>query len=180
VGRTEAEVAALLAAARRIVIVPGYGLARAQAQHALRAVGVELTSRGASVGYAVHPVAGRLPGHLNVLLDAAGVPFSALLDLARANAALVGADVALLVGANDIANPAARNRAGGPLAGLPILDVDRARSVVALKRGTGRGYADTENLLFEAPKTTLLLGDATDSLLGILAELGRRRRYRPS
>jgi len=165
------DVAALLGYASRVVLVPGYGLAVAQAQHALRDLADVLTSRGVEVRYAVHPVAGRMPGHMNVLLAEADVPYDQLADLDRANSEFPSADVALVVGANDVVNPAARRPYGSPLAGMAILDVDRAASVVVLKRSRGLGYAGVENELFYDPKTSVLFGDAKESLTRLVAAL---------
>jgi H+-translocating NAD(P) transhydrogenase subunit beta len=155
---TPAEVAALLAHAERVVVVPGYGLALAQAQHTLRALADALAARGTRVGYAVHPVAGRLPGHLNLLLDQAGVPREQQLGLDEAD--LAGADVALVVGAHDVVDPAA---------GIPVLDVRAAGHVVVLKRTTGPGFAGTASPLLHDPATVLLLGDAGRTLRELVA-----------
>jgi NAD(P) transhydrogenase subunit alpha len=164
------EVADLLRRSRRVVLVPGYGLAAAQAQHVLGELGDLLARRGIEVTYAVHPVAGRVPGHLNVVLDAAGVPHDRLEGLEKANRSLGGADVALLVGADDIANPSAR-RAGSPLSGMPVLDAGAARAVVMLKRSLRPGFAGVQNPLLEDDRTTVLLGDARETLTELLAVL---------
>jgi NAD(P) transhydrogenase subunit beta len=163
------DVAALLGYASRVVLVPGFGLAAAQAQHVLRDLADVLASRGVEVLYAIHPVAGRMPGHMNVLLAEADVPYDQLADLDRANPELRAADVAVVVGANDVVNPAARQPYGSPLAGMAILDVDRAASVVVLKRSRRPGYAGVENELLYHPKTSVLFGDAKESLTRLVA-----------
>lgn len=165
------DVAVLLAYASRVVLVPGYGLAAAQAQHVLRDLVDALASRGVDVLYAIHPVAGRMPGHMNVLLAEADVPYDQLADLDRANPEFRATDVALVVGANDVVNPAARRPYGSPLAGMPILDVDQAASVVFLKRSMRPGFAGVENELLHDPKTTVLFGDAKESLTRLVAAL---------
>jgi NAD(P) transhydrogenase subunit beta len=156
--------------ATSVVIVPGYGLAAAQAQHAIRDLAALLESRGTEVGYAVHPVAGRMPGHMNVLLAEADVPYEQLLDLDQANDALARADVALVVGANDIVNPAAR-RAGTAISGMPILDADRARAVIVIKRSMGHGYAGIDNELYVAPGTGMLFADAKAGITAITSAI---------
>jgi NAD(P) transhydrogenase subunit beta len=152
--------------ASSVVIVPGYGLAAAQAQHAIRDLATLLESRGVEVGYAIHPVAGRMPGHMNVLLAEADVPYEQMLDLDQANDALARADVALVVGANDIINPAAR-RAGTAISGMPILDADRARAVIVIKRSMGHGYAGIDNELYVDPRTGMLFADAKAGITAI-------------
>lgn len=172
VRRTTVEaVAALLVESRRVVIVAGYGLAVAQAQHVVRALDELLRRRGVEVSYAVHAVAGRLPGHLNVLLDEANVPHGSLADLEQANLTFAGTDVVLVVGANDVVNPRART-GGSPLSGMAILDVDRAQHVVVLKRSLRPGYAGVDNPLLAGERTTVLFGDAKDTILGLLAAVG--------
>jgi H+-translocating NAD(P) transhydrogenase subunit beta len=163
------DVAILLGFARRVVIVPGYGLAVAQAQHTVHELADLLESRGVDVSYAIHPVAGRMPGHMNVLLAEANVPYEQLREMDAANPELRSADVALVVGANDVVNPAARNSPGSPIYGMPILDVDQAKAVVFLKRSMRPGFAGIENELLYDPRTTLLFGDAKESLTKLVA-----------
>lgn len=163
------DVAITLGYANKIVVVPGYGLAVAQAQHTAHELVELLEERGAEVVYAIHPVAGRMPGHMNVLLAEANVPYEQLLEMDTANGRLRNADVALVVGANDVVNPAAHNSPGSPIYGMPILDVDAAGSVVFLKRSMRPGFAGIENELLYDPKTTLLFGDAKASLTGLVA-----------
>lgn len=163
------DVAIQLAYARKVVIVPGYGLAVAQAQHTAQELVEVLQDRGIDVNYAIHPVAGRMPGHMNVLLAEANVPYEQLVEMEPANGELRTADVALVVGANDVVNPAARTSPGSPIYGMPILDVDSAGAVVFLKRSMRPGFAGIENELLFDPKTTLLFGDAKDSLTGLVA-----------
>jgi len=158
------DVAVLLGFASRVVVVPGYGLAVAQAQHAVHDLATLLESRGVDVSYAIHPVAGRMPGHMNVLLAEANVPYEQLREMDTANLELRTADVALVVGANDVVNPAARTSPGAPIYGMPILDVDQAKAVVFLKRSMRPGFAGIENELLYDPRTTLLFGDAKESL----------------
>jgi NAD(P) transhydrogenase subunit beta len=158
------DIAILLRYASRVVIVPGYGLAVAQAQHTIQELTQELESRGVAVDYGIHPVAGRMPGHMNVLLAEANVPYEQLKEMDEANAELRTADVALVVGANDVVNPAAKTTPGAPIYGMPILSVNDAQSVVFLKRSMRPGFAGIENELLYDPKTTLLFGDAKDSL----------------
>jgi NAD(P) transhydrogenase subunit beta len=157
-----------LAYAERVIIVPGYGLAVAQAQHACRELGELLEERGVDVKYAIHPVAGRMPGHMNVLLAEANVPYPQLKEMDEINPEFDRADVVLVVGANDVTNPAAR-RPGNPVSGMPILDVDHARSIVVIKRGAGRGYAGIDNELYSNPKTGMLYADAKDGLAQLTA-----------
>jgi len=157
-----------LAYAERVIIVPGYGLAVAQAQHACRELGELLEERGVDVKYAIHPVAGRMPGHMNVLLAEANVPYPLLKEMDEINPEFDRADVVLVVGANDVTNPAAR-RPGNPVSGMPILDVDHARSIVVIKRGAGRGYAGIDNELYTNPKTGMLYADAKDGLAQLTA-----------
>ncbi|HVG19674.1 MAG TPA: NAD(P)(+) transhydrogenase (Re/Si-specific) subunit beta [Blastocatellia bacterium] len=159
------DVAVQMAYARQVVFVPGYGMATAQAQHAVRELGDLLESRGVSVKYAIHPVAGRMPGHMNVLLAEANVPYSSLYELEQINPEFPASDVAVVIGANDVVNPDARDNPRSPIAGMPILEVDRARAVVVLKRGKGKGFAGIENPLFFKPNTGMLYGDAKASLM---------------
>jgi NAD(P) transhydrogenase subunit beta len=163
------DLAVLLAYARKVVIVPGYGLAVAQAQHVARELADVLEARGVEVVYAIHPVAGRMPGHMNVLLAEANVPYEQLKELGEANAELQTADVALVVGANDVVNPAAKTSPGSPIYGMPIIDVEQAAHVVFLKRSMRPGFAGIDNDLLYSPKTTLLFGDAKDSLTKLVA-----------
>src|SRR5215210_3703264 len=158
------DVAVQLAYASKVVFVPGYGLATAQAQHAVRELATVLENRGVTVKYGIHPVAGRMPGHMNVLLAEANVPYSALYELEQINPDLTSTDVAVVIGANDVVNPDARDNPGSPIAGMPIIEVDRAKSVIVLKRGQGKGFSGLENPLFFKPVTGMLYGDAKDSL----------------
>ena len=172
VRETSAEDAAvMLAYANRVMIVPGYGLAVAQAQHAVRELADLLERRGAQVKYAIHPVAGRMPGHMNVLLAEANVPYPQLFDMDDANPEFPRTDVALVIGANDVTNPAARSNPESPLYGMPILDVDQAANVIVLKRSMNPGFAGIENDLYYNPKTAMLFGDAKKSVHEITTEL---------
>ena len=146
--------------ARKVIVVPGYGLAVAQAQHTVRELADTLTARGVEVLYGIHPVAGRMPGHMNVLLAEAEVPYERLKDMDDINGEFASADVALVVGANDVVNPAARNSPGAPIYGMPILNVDQARSVLVLKRSMAPGFAGIENELFYAANCMMVFGDA--------------------
>ena len=157
-----------LAYAQHVMFVPGYGLAAGQAQHELADLAKVLTDHGIDVKYAIHPVAGRMPGHMNVLLAEANVPYSQMLQLDDANAAFPGCDIALVVGANDVTNPAAR-RSGNPVSGMPILDVDQAKAVVVIKRSMSPGYAGIANDLYSDPKTGMLFADAKKGLADITA-----------
>jgi NAD(P) transhydrogenase subunit beta len=158
------DVATQLAYANKVVFVPGYGLATAQAQHAVRELADILEKRGVTVKYGIHPVAGRMPGHMNVLLAEANVPYSSLYELEQINPEFPTTDVAVVVGANDVVNPDARENPNSPIAGMPILDVDRSKSVIVLKRGQGKGFSGLENPLFFKPVTGMLYGDAKDTL----------------
>ena len=158
------DVAVQLAYARQAVFVPGYGMATAQAQHALRELANVLEERGVTVKYAIHPVAGRMPGHMNVLLAEANVPYSQLYELDHINPEFPTTDVAVVIGANDVVNPDARDNAQSPIAGMPILEVDKAKLVVVLKRGRGKGFSGLENPLFAKPNCEMLYGDAKDSI----------------
>jgi NAD(P) transhydrogenase subunit beta len=158
------DAATQLAYARQVVFVPGYGMATAQAQHVIRELADTLEERGVTVKYAIHPVAGRMPGHMNVLLAEANVPYSELYELEQINPDFPSTDVAVIVGANDVVNPDARDNATSPIAGMPILEVDRAKLAIVLKRGKGRGFSGLENPLFFKEKTAMLYGDAKDTL----------------
>ncbi len=157
-----------LAYAQSVIVVPGYGLAVAQAQHQVRELAELLEARGVDVKYAIHPVAGRMPGHMNVLLAEANVPYPQLKEMDEINPEFDRCDVALVVGANDVTNPAAR-RPGSPVSGMPILDVDHAKSIVVIKRSMGRGYAGIDNELYTDPKTGMLFADAKDGLQALTA-----------
>jgi NAD(P) transhydrogenase subunit beta len=165
------DVAIMLAYARRVVVVPGYGLAVAQAQHDVRALADLLEERGVDVTYAIHPVAGRMPGHMNVLLAEANVPYPQLKEMDEANPEFPRTDVALVIGANDVTNPAARSEPGSPIYGMPILDVDRSASVVVLKRSMSPGFAGIDNPLYVDPKTVMLFGDAKESVVRVIGSL---------
>jgi H+-translocating NAD(P) transhydrogenase subunit beta len=158
-----------LAYASSVIVVPGYGLAVAQAQHGVRELAELLEARGVDVKYAIHPVAGRMPGHMNVLLAEANVPYPQLKEMEEINPEFERADVALVVGANDVTNPAARTNAGSPIYGMPILDVDKAKSIVVIKRSMGRGYAGIDNELYTNPKTGMLFADAKEGLASLVA-----------
>ncbi|HJY28760.1 MAG TPA: NAD(P)(+) transhydrogenase (Re/Si-specific) subunit beta [Pyrinomonadaceae bacterium] len=158
------DIATQLAYANKVVFVPGYGLATAQAQHAVRELADVLEKRGVTVKYGIHPVAGRMPGHMNVLLAEANVPYSSLYELEQINPEFPSTDVSVVIGANDVVNPDARDNPTSPIAGMPILEVDRSKSVVVLKRGQGKGFSGLENPLFFKPVTGMLYGDAKDTL----------------
>jgi len=158
------DVAAMLAYANQVVVVPGYGMAVAQAQHSIRDLADLLEKRGVEVKYAIHPVAGRMPGHMNVLLAEANVPYTSLYDMDDINPEFARTDVALVVGANDVTNPAARSDKGSPIYGMPIIDVDKAENVIVLKRSMKSGFAGIDNPLYEDPKTSMLFGDAKKSI----------------
>jgi H+-translocating NAD(P) transhydrogenase subunit beta len=166
---TAEDTAVMLAYASRVVIVPGYGLAVAQAQHAVRELADMLERRGVDVRYAIHPVAGRMPGHMNVLLAEANVPYPQLYDMEDVNPEFPRTDVALVIGANDVTNPAARSTPDSPIYGMPILDVDRAANVVVLKRSMNPGFAGIENELYYNSKTAMLFGDAKASVENLVA-----------
>jgi NAD(P) transhydrogenase subunit beta len=164
------DVAIAVAYASRVLVVPGYGLAVAQAQHAVRSLATALEARGVEVLYGIHPVAGRMPGHMNVLLAEADVPYDRLLDLEQANAALDRTDVALVLGANDVVNPAAREP-GSPIYGMPIIEVDKATTVVVVKRSMASGFAGIDNPLFTKDATVMLFADAKQALIDVQAGL---------
>jgi NAD(P) transhydrogenase subunit beta len=165
------DVAILLNYARRVIIVPGFGLAVAQAQHTIREMADLLTAKGIDVAYGVHPVAGRMPGHMNVLLAEANVPYEQLVEMEEVNPTFAQTDVALVVGANDVVNPAAKTTPGCPIYGMPILDVQQAANIIFLKRSMRPGFAGIENELLFDPKTTLLFGDAKASLTKVVSAL---------
>src|SRR4029077_377449 len=159
----------LLAYSQRVIIVPGYGLAVAQAQHAARELADVLEKRGVDVEYAIHPVAGRMPGHMNVLLAEANVPYEQLKEMDQVNDDFKNADVALIVGANDVVNPAARNTPGSPIFGMPILNADQAKNIIFMKRSMRPGFAGIDNELMFGPKTLMFFGDAKDSLTKLVS-----------
>jgi NAD(P) transhydrogenase subunit beta len=167
------DAAVQLAYARQVVFVPGYGMATAQAQHTLRELSDALQARGVTVKFAIHPVAGRMPGHMNVLLAEANVPYSQLYESDAVNPELSSTDVAVVIGANDVVNPDARDNPASPIAGMPIVEVDRAKSVIALKRGKGKGFSGLENPLFTKPNTSMLYGDAKESLTHLIEATSR-------
>jgi NAD(P) transhydrogenase subunit beta len=161
---TPEDVAVQLAYAQKVIIVPGYGLAVAQAQHGVRELADALQERGVDVKYAIHPVAGRMPGHMNVLLAEANVSYDDLYEMEQINDDFATTDVSLVIGANDVTNPAARDDKTSPIYGMPILNVDESQNIVVLKRSMKSGYAGIENMLFHDPKTAMLFGDAKDSI----------------
>ncbi|MBW3563769.1 MAG: NAD(P)(+) transhydrogenase (Re/Si-specific) subunit beta [Acidobacteria bacterium] len=165
------EAAILLDGAEKVMIVPGYGLAVAQAQHTTRELAEMLEARGAEVIYAIHPVAGRMPGHMNVLLAEADVPYEQLVEMERANGEFIDTDVVLVLGANDVVNPAAEKEKGSPIYGMPILQVSAARSVIVVKRSLSPGFAGIKNALFEDPKTMMVFMDAKQALQEMISEL---------
>jgi NAD(P) transhydrogenase subunit beta len=168
---TAEDVAVMLAYANKVVVVPGYGLAVAQAQHDVRQLADLLEEKGVEVTYAIHPVAGRMPGHMNVLLAEANVPYPQLKEMDEANPEFARTDVVLVVGANDVVNPDARNNQGSPIYGMPILNVDQAQTVVVLKRSMSPGFAGIENPLFFNPKTVMLFGDAKESITKLIGDV---------
>ncbi len=165
------DVAIQLSYARQVVVAPGYGMAVAQAQHAVRELERALESKGVEVKYAIHPVAGRMPGHMNVLLAEADVPYDLLKEMDDINPEFTRTDVTLVIGANDVTNPAAKNEPGSPIFGMPILEVDRSQAVIVLKRSMASGFAGIDNPLFYDPKTSLLFGDAKASVSEITSEV---------
>ena len=168
---TPEEAAAILSAANRVVIVPGYGMAVAQAQHKVRELYDALTKRGVDVKFGIHPVAGRMPGHMNVLLAEADIPYDKLLDMDEANPDFPQTDVALVIGANDVTNPAARSEASSPIYGMPILDVDKARTVMVIKRSMSPGFAGIDNPLYYLDNNLMLFGDAKQFVGSIVREM---------
>ena len=169
------EIALLFDTARRVVVVPGYGMAVGQAQHAVRDLANLLEERGVEVEYAIHPVAGRMPGHMNVLLAEAEVPYDKLVEMDRINPTFQQTDVALIIGANDVVNPLARDADSGPIAGMPILDVDNARTVVVIKRSLSPGFAGLPNPLFAAENTLMFFGNAREAVLDLVAAVKESR-----
>jgi NAD(P) transhydrogenase subunit beta len=168
---TAEEAAAILEAASSVIVVPGYGLAVAQAQHKIRELYDGLTRRGVDVKFAIHPVAGRMPGHMNVLLAEADIPYDRLFEMDDINSEFAQCDVALVIGANDVTNPAARHDKSSPIFGMPILDVDKARTVMVIKRSMNPGFAGIENELYYLDKTLMLFGDAKQFVSEIIKEL---------
>jgi NAD(P) transhydrogenase subunit beta len=166
-----ADTAIQMAYASKVVVVPGYGMAVAQAQHAVRELEKALESKGVEVKYAIHPVAGRMPGHMNVLLAEADVPYDLLKEMDDINPEFPRTDVTLVIGANDVTNPAAKNEPGSPIFGMPILEVDQSGAVVVLKRSMASGFAGIDNPLFYEEKTSLLFGDAKQSVSDITSEV---------
>jgi H+-translocating NAD(P) transhydrogenase subunit beta len=172
---TSVDGAAILDGARLVVIIPGYGMAVAQAQHKVRELSDSLERNGTQVRFAIHPVAGRMPGHMNVLLAEADVPYDHMVELEEANELLSRADVAIVIGANDVTNPAAKNEPGSPVYGMPILDVDRAGSVLVIKRSMAPGFAGIGNELYYLANTTMLFGDAKQVVGSLVSDLGQSR-----
>jgi NAD(P) transhydrogenase subunit beta len=170
-GYTPEDAAMLLESATSVIIVPGYGLAVAQAQHVLQELATLLTQNGTQVRYAIHPVAGRMPGHMNVLLAEANVPYDQLLEMDAINEEFKNTDVALVIGANDVINPAARYKKDCPLYGMPILNVDQAKTVIICKRSLSVGFAGVDNELFYDQKTMMVFGDAKDSVTQMVSIL---------
>jgi NAD(P) transhydrogenase subunit beta len=165
------DAAVQMAYAESVMIVPGYGMAVAQAQHAVRELTLELEKRGVEVNFAIHPVAGRMPGHMNVLLAEADVPYEQLREMDQANPLFARTNVSLIIGANDVTNPAANDDPGSPIYGMPILEVDKSHSVIVLKRSMSSGFAGIDNPLFYADNTAMLFGDAKSSVQDIVSEL---------
>jgi NAD(P) transhydrogenase subunit beta len=157
--------------ANSVIIVPGYGMAVAQAQHAVAELANLLMKRGVDVKFGIHPVAGRMPGHMNVLLAEADVPYELLYEMEKVNPSFPEADIALVVGANDVTNPAAKNNKSSPLYGMPILEVERAKSIIVLKRSMRPGFAGVDNDLYYNEKCMMLFGDAKDSLTKLVSEM---------
>jgi NAD(P) transhydrogenase subunit beta len=166
-----ADAAVMMAYAEKVIVVPGYGMAVAQAQHKVWELCQKLIERGVKVRFAIHPVAGRMPGHMNVLLAEAGVPYDLIMDLEEINAEFPTCDVALIIGANDVVNPVARTDRGSPIYGMPILDADKAKNVIVIKRGKGAGFSGIENHLFFLDNTRMLYGDAQGAAGQLIAGL---------
>jgi NAD(P) transhydrogenase subunit beta len=166
-----ADVAAMMAFADRVVIVPGYGMAVAQAQHKIWELAQRLIERGVKVKFAIHPVAGRMPGHMNVLLAEAGVPYDLIADMDDINPEFANTDVSLVIGANDVVNPVAKTDPSSPIFGMPILDVAASKNTVVIKRGKGTGFAGIENALFYADNTRMLYGDGAEMAGALVSEL---------
>ncbi|MEM6338226.1 MAG: NAD(P)(+) transhydrogenase (Re/Si-specific) subunit beta, partial [Bacteroidota bacterium] len=165
------DAAVLLTYADKVVVVPGYGMAVAQAQHAVRELADLLQDKGVTVKYGIHPVAGRMPGHMNVLLAEANVPYDQLFDMDEINPDFESTDVTLVIGANDVVNPAARSNPASPIYGMPVLDVERSANTIVLKRSMRPGYAGVDNELFYRPRTSMLFGDAKDSITDLVQEV---------
>jgi NAD(P) transhydrogenase subunit beta len=165
------DTAVLLSYSKSVIIVPGYGLAVAQAQHVCHELEKTLEEKGVEVKYAIHPVAGRMPGHMNVLLAEADVPYTKLLEMEEINPEFPSTDVVMVIGANDVVNPAAKRDPSSPIFGMPVLDVELAHTTIVLKRGMAKGYAGIENELFYEPKTRMLFGDAKATLQKLVAEV---------
>jgi NAD(P) transhydrogenase subunit beta len=165
------DAAVLLSYSRKVVIVPGYGLAVAQAQHVCNDMARMLEEKGVEVKFAIHPVAGRMPGHMNVLLAEAEVPYDKLVEMDDVNPEMHDTDVVVVIGANDVVNPAALDDASSPIYGMPIINVHEAKNVIVMKRGMGKGYAAIENYLFYADNTRMFFGSAKDSLQKLLNEI---------
>jgi NAD(P) transhydrogenase subunit beta len=161
----------VLSAAQTLIVVPGYGMAVSQAQHAVRELTQVLEGKGGQVKYAVHPVAGRMPGHMNVLLAEADVPYDQIFDIEEINDEFARTDAVLVVGANDVVNPAAKTTPGSPIYGMPVFNVDEARAVIVLKRSVNTGFAGIENDLFVRPNTMMVLGDAKKTLRDFITQL---------
>jgi NAD(P) transhydrogenase subunit beta len=168
---TVEDAGAVLKASQSVIFVPGYGMAVSQAQHAVRDLAASLGKRGVNVKYAIHPVAGRMPGHMNVLLAEANVPYDELFDLDAINDDFQRTDCVVIVGANDVVNPAAKKEPSSPIFGMPVFNVEQARSVIVLKRSMNAGFSGVENALFFSPNTMMVLGDAKRTLLAMVAEL---------
>jgi NAD(P) transhydrogenase subunit beta len=170
-GYTPQDAAVIFSNARSVIIVPGYGMAVAQAQHAVRDLADTLAEKGINVSFAIHPVAGRMPGHMNVLLAEADVPYDQLIEMDLINPQFPETDVALVLGANDVVNPSARNEKGSPIYGMPILDVDKAQTVVVIKRSLSPGFAGVPNPLFAADNTLMYFGDGKQAILDLIAAI---------
>ncbi len=165
------ESAMLFDSVSSVIIVPGYGMAVAQAQHAVRELAELLEKRNISVKFAIHPVAGRMPGHMNVLLAEANIPYEKLVEMEQINDEFATTDIALIIGANDVVNPAAKTNPGSPIFGMPVLDAEKAQTVIVCKRGMNAGYAGIENELFGYPNCLMLFGDAKSTIAQVVGEL---------